>query len=59
MSPGQKPSLPQDGWGILKSLWEASPGELLFGAPCWVFLFKSKSGLKYQVKAYTEGILEI
>jgi len=54
MSPDQKPNLPQDGWGILKSLWEASPGELFFGDPCWVFPFKRKNGLRHQREEYTE-----
>ena len=57
MSPGQKPRL--DGWGILKPLW-GSPGELLFGAPDWIFPFKGKDGMCCWGKAYAEeGILEI
>ena len=46
--------------GVFKSLWEASPGELLFGAPCWIFPLKGKNGLGYLGKADAkECILEI
>ena len=41
-------------------MWEASPSELLFGAPCWIFPLKGKNGLGYLGKEDAkECVLEI
>ena len=47
----------KDGWGVLKSLWEAGPGlKLPTEAPVYVMPFKGKDGLDLGLQGWLKHI---